>query len=92
MLVDIIEVTPLTNYRLWLKFEDGTEGEISIADLISFTGVFAPLQDEMFFKQVRVEYGTVTWANGADLDPLVLYAHVTGKPVPDYTISNVQPR
>jgi len=36
-----------------------------------------------YFEQVRAdsEPGTVTWPNGADLDPDVLYGRVTGIPV-----------
>ena len=48
-----------------------------------FTGVFAPLADEAEFARVRVdpELGTVVWPGGADLDPDVLYAAVTGEPI-----------
>ena len=33
--------------------------------------------------RVEPEAGTVVWPNGADLDPDVLYAEVTGVPVAD---------
>jgi hypothetical protein len=38
-----------------------------------------------YFASVRVdpELGTIVWDNGADLDPDVLYALVSGQPVPD---------
>jgi hypothetical protein len=35
--------------------------------------------------QVNSEIGTITWSNGADLDPDVLYAIVTQQPMPDYS-------
>lgn len=43
-------------------------------------GVFAPLRDPAAFAQVRVhpELGTVVWPGGADLDPAVLCAALTG--------------
>lgn len=80
MLKDIIAARPLDNYRLHLRFEDGTEGTVDLAHTLHFGGVFEPLKDPAFFAQVRVdpELGTVTWPNGADLDPDVLYAEVTG--------------
>lgn len=45
MLKDIVDVTPRGGYRLHLRFEDGVEGEVDIADLIRFTGVFSTLED-----------------------------------------------
>ena len=83
MLKDIIAAQPLENYRLRLRFEDGIEGVVDLGRSLSFRGVFEPLRDPAFFAQVRVDsgLGTVTWPNGADLDPDVLYAEVTGKPI-----------
>lgn len=38
-------------------------------------GVFAPLQNPVFFARVTVdpEAGTLAWPNGVDMDPDVLY-------------------
>ena len=43
-------------------------------------GVFRPLEDPAFFKQVQVdpEAGTIVWPNGVDFCPDVLYAFATG--------------
>jgi hypothetical protein len=84
MLQDICEVHLLGDYRLHLRFEDGVAGEIDVAQLVTFTGVFAPLQDPAYFAQVRVnpELGTICWPNEADLDPDVLYAAITGAALP----------
>ncbi len=84
MLKDIIEVRPINEYRLLLRFEDGVEGEVDVAKLIRFEGVFSPLADRERFLEVRVdpETGTICWPNGADLDPDVLYSQVTGESIP----------
>lgn len=83
MLKDIVAAEPLDGYRLLLRFEDGTEGALDLAPCLSFRGVFAPLRDLSYFRQVRVDphLGTVVWPNGADLDPDVLYARLTGRPI-----------
>ena len=84
MLKDIVAAQPLENHRLRLRFEDGVEGVVDLTGSLTFRGVFEPLQDPAYFAQVRVdpESGTVTWPNGADLDPDGLYADVTGQPLP----------
>jgi hypothetical protein len=78
MLKDIVSAKPLDNHRLRIAFEDGISGVVDLTALVSFRGVFAPLEDRKYFDQVRVdaELGTVTWPNGADLDPDVLYERV----------------
>jgi len=83
MLKDIVEARPLGGYRLHLRFEDGVEGEVDLGRMLRFQGVFAPLRDPQQFAQVSVDQdlGTVVWPNGADLDPDVLYAEVTGVPI-----------
>ena len=83
MLKDIVEARPAGGYKLYLRFEDGVEGEIDLSKLIEFKGVFAPLHDVREVGNVRVdaEHGTVSWPNGADLDPDVLYSLLTRKPI-----------
>jgi hypothetical protein len=90
MLKDITAVHATENYRLWVRFEDGVEGEIDVAQLVSFFGVFTLLQDRAYFVQVRVnaETGTIEWPNEADLDPDVLYAAITGQPLPAMSEAN----
>jgi Protein of unknown function (DUF2442) len=85
MVKDIIEVEVIGGHRLRLRFEDGVEGVIDLAEIVPFEGVFAPLRDPTSFAAVRVdrELGTICWPNGADLDPDVLHALVQGQPAPD---------
>jgi hypothetical protein len=67
MLKDIIAAQPVGDHRLYLRFEDGVEGEIDLAPVLGFRGVFEPLKDPAYFALVT-----------ADLDPDVLYARLTG--------------
>jgi len=81
----IVEVEVTRDQCLRLKFEDGVEGEVDVAALVPFEGIFAPLRDPKLFAAVEVdrELGTIRWPNGADLDPDVLYAVISGQPTPD---------
>ena len=82
MLKDVVQVRPTGGYRLWLRFDDGVEGEVDVAALVPFTGVFEALTDPLVFASVKVndDLGTIVWPSGADLDPVVLYEQVR-KPV-----------
>lgn len=86
MLKDVVEVQPLDGYRLRLRFEDGVEGVVDVARLVPLRGVFAALHERSHFVAVRVnpELGTIYWPGGADLDPDVLYAQVTGEALPSF--------
>jgi len=83
MLKSIVEVRALGGHRLYLRFEDGVAGELDFAERMRFDGVFAPLKDPALFGQVKVapELATIVWPNGADLDPDVLYAELSGQPI-----------
>lgn len=86
MLRDVVTVQALPERRLHVKFDDGIEGVVDVAQLVEFTGVFEPLRDPEFFERATVhpELGTVCWPNNADLDSDVLYAKVAGVPVREY--------
>ena len=74
---DVIEVKYVRGHTIWLRFEDGTEGEIDLASELHGP-VFEPLQDQSYFARVRVnpDTGTIEWPNGADLAPEFLYEMV----------------
>jgi hypothetical protein len=88
MLKDVVSATALSDYRLHIRFEDSVEGVVDLTPLLDFRGVFEPLKSPAYFAEVRVdpELGTVVWPNGADLDPDVLYARLTGTPIWSQTI------
>lgn len=75
MLHEIVDVKPLDDYQIRLRFEDDLEGVVNIACLVRFEGVFASLSDKAEFDKVRInpELGAVEWPCGADLDPDVLH-------------------
>ncbi len=83
MLKDIVKARPLEGYRIYIRFEDGAEGEVDLSKLVEFTGVFRALRDPEEVRKVTVnpELGTIDWPNGADLDPDVLYSRITGQAI-----------
>ncbi|MSQ06800.1 MAG: DUF2442 domain-containing protein [Dehalococcoidia bacterium] len=77
MVPRIAELKYLSAYRIWLKFEDGSQGEVDLeAEL--WGEVFEPLKEKRLFKGVRLdtELNTITWDNGADFSPEFLYEMV----------------
>jgi hypothetical protein len=76
MYYNVREVRHVHDHVLWVKFQDGTEGEVDLASEL-WGSVFEPLKDVEYFKKVFVaEYGTIAWPNGADLAPEFLYRQV----------------
>lgn len=71
--VKIVACKAKPNYRVWIRFEDGLEGEVDLSNLVG-KGVFVAWQSVDFFNQVRVDpqTDTLTWGQEIDLDPYVL--------------------
>lgn len=74
MIPHVEEVKPLGEYKLYLRFSDGKEGEIDLKDDL-WGEVFEPLKDLSMFQSVTIdsELKTITWPNGADFAPEYLY-------------------
>ncbi len=78
------QVRHVGDHRLVLTFTDDTTRELDFRSrIVGRGGVFRPLEDVEFFKQVKVdpEAGTIVWPNGVDFCPDVLYNLATGKPI-----------
>jgi DUF971 family protein len=76
MIIHVVAVKYLGDFRLHLEFDDGHEKDIDMWPLIeNFGGVFEMVKEKEFFAKVAVdeELGTIVWPNGADFAPDVLY-------------------
>ena len=74
MILHVKEAKYLHDFVIWLRFDDGAEGEVDlIAEL--YGEVFEPLQNIEIFKSFKVDLdiGTIVWENGADFAPEFLY-------------------
>ncbi len=79
MLVKPIEVKALDDYRIWLKYADGVDGEVDLSNLAG-KGVFSKWNNYSEFQKVHVgSHGAITWCDEIDLCPDSIYLKLTGK-------------
>ena len=72
-LVRVRAVELLEEYKVRLEFEDGTRKELDLKPYLRGP-IFDPIRnDPAVFESMKVIDGTVTWENGADIAPYVLY-------------------
>ena len=73
----IVAVRPLAQYRVWIRFLDGIEGEVDLSDLVG-KGVFALWNDPAQFARVSIDpqSHTLTWPGGIDICPDTLYQDI----------------
>ena len=79
-MVRVIDARHVRDYVVWLRFSDGTEGEVDLREELHGE-VFEPLRDRKLFRSVAVhpEWHTIAWPNGADFAPEFLHAAVAAR-------------
>ena len=72
----VTDTKVLSDFRLWVRFSDVTEGEVDLKNFIENDprAIVSALRDPSAFAAIRVEMDTVVWANGFDLAPEFLHA------------------
>ena len=74
-----IEVQPRPGFRIWIRYDDGIEGEVDLSDLAD-KGVFAAWSNRTFFESVRLgSHGAIEWGDEIDLCPDAVYMRLTGR-------------
>ncbi|RME74104.1 MAG: DUF2442 domain-containing protein [Chloroflexi bacterium] len=74
-----IEVKALPDYKLWVKYADGVEGEVDLSHLVG-KGVFVLWNDYAAFEKVYIgEHGEIAWSDEIDICPDTIYMEITGK-------------
>jgi len=73
----VVEARYVRAHTVWLRFRDGTAGEIDLAPALRGP-IMEPLRDIGFFRQFRIhpEFRTFVWPNGADFAPEFLHDNV----------------
>ena len=64
----IEEARYLNNHEVWIRFNDGIEGEVDLHENLKGP-IFEPLKDPDYFKEFKLEGHTLSWPNGADFAP-----------------------
>ena len=74
----LVDVEARADYKLWVRFEDGVEGEADLSDVAGH-GVFERwTENPDEFAQVAIDEvtGAPTWPGDLDVAPDRLYAEV----------------
>lgn len=77
LMARVVEAKYVKDYIIWLRFSDGTEGEVDLSGEL-YGDIFEPLKDKDYFKSfvVNPDWHTIAWSNGADFAPEFLYSAV----------------
>ncbi len=73
---DVVSIEYRQGYVYRIVFDDGLEAEVDFSEYVGRGRVFVPLKELSFFRQARIEGGTISWPNGADIAPETLYENV----------------
>ena len=68
MFVHVTDARYTRGYKIWLAFNDGTQGEVDLSSELHGE-IFEPLRDSSFFQSFTLEGHTLSWRNGADFAP-----------------------
>jgi hypothetical protein len=77
--MNLLEIAPKGDYRLFLRYDDGSNGEVDLSAYAG-RGVFVAWLKPGVFDQVRLTAnGHPEWPGEIDLCPDALYMQLTGK-------------
>jgi hypothetical protein len=73
----VVEARHVRDYVIWLRFRDGTQGEIDLEPELHGE-VFEPLRDPSVFRSFTIDpdFCTLVWPTGADIAPEFLHDNV----------------
>ncbi len=90
MISQPIEVKALENYRLHVKFADGTEGKVDLTEYRG-KGIFSLWDENDFFSRVYIdkETGAIAWSNELEMDSNNIYLKIIGKSFDEWKNENL---
>ncbi|HCE45777.1 MAG TPA: DUF2442 domain-containing protein [Lentisphaeria bacterium] len=77
MFLHVQKAKYVKDYVIWVRFNNGAEGQVDLKDEL-YGEVFTPLRNPEMFKSFKVdpEIETIVWKNGADMAPEFLYGKI----------------
>lgn len=82
--IDVIEVRVLESFRIWVRFNDGEQGEIDLAEYAEKSW-FQPWEERTVFESVHISsHDALIWGDDPDESDMAvcilsLYMELTGK-------------
>jgi hypothetical protein len=95
MFLEIVDANYISDYKISLKFNDGTETTVDLENELNGI-VFIPLKDKNKFMKFSIVFNTIEWENGADFAPEYLYDlaisqhQIASEPNSEYGINKEQ--
>ncbi len=79
-MIKIVKIIPKENFKLWLKFEDGLEGTVDLAE-VKGKGVFRIWEKPGVFEKAffNIKSGAVAWNKDVEICADALYLKISGK-------------
>ena len=85
----VVDVNPLPEFRLRLRYSDGVEGVVDLSHLVG-KGVFRIWDRPSAFEDVSIgSGGEIRWGDDVDICADALYMELTGKS-PDDVFPNLK--
>lgn len=74
-----LKITALPGHKIRVDYADGVSGIVDLSDSVG-RGVFAPLQDETFFKKIHDgDHGRIAWTDEIEICPDAASLEITGR-------------
>ena len=85
MSYDLVKIEYQHDFILKVTFKDGTSGFVDFSKEINSIKPYNALNDINLFKSAYIhpELHTLTWTDGLDYDPILLYYKANNIPLPD---------
>lgn len=68
----------VSGYVIHVTFDDGTEGDVDLSELVK-KGIFRVLEDKAVFSKVHFTDHCIAWSDELEIDPYTIYQDITGK-------------